>query len=212
MPDASPAKWHLAHTSWFFEEFCCSRAVPAIGPTTRASAICSTRTTTRSDRCMRAPAAACCPGRPWPRCWRTARTSTSHAELLRRGRPSERRADIVTLGLHHEQQHQELLLTDIKHLFCVQSAATRLHGTRRRTWRARPPLAVPALPAGSSRSATPGAGASASTTSSRATAVLAPFAARQPPGHQRGVPGIRARRRLRTAAAVAVGGLGRGAA
>ena len=119
MPDASPAKWHLAHTSWFFEEFVLQQAgaayefhdpdfrflfnsyYNAVGPMhTRASRGVLSRPTVQQVLDYR------------------ARVDERMSELLQNASqlPAELAA-IVTLGLHHEQQHQELIVTDIKHLF-----------------------------------------------------------------------------------------------
>jgi ergothioneine biosynthesis protein EgtB len=119
MPDASPAKWHLAHTTWFFEEFVLQSAAQgyefhdakfrylfnsydnAVGPMhARPSRGLLTRPTVQRVLDYR------------------ARIDERMNALLREedGMPIEL-ARIVTLGLHHEQQHEELLLTDIKHLF-----------------------------------------------------------------------------------------------
>jgi ergothioneine biosynthesis protein EgtB len=112
MPDASPTKWHLAHTSWFFETFVL--AGPPLEPS--------------FDYLFNSYYEAVGPRHP-----RTARGLLSRPsledvkryreriddkmlDLIERGVGGEKRARIV-LGLQHEQQHQELILTDIKHLF-----------------------------------------------------------------------------------------------
>jgi ergothioneine biosynthesis protein EgtB len=120
MPDASPAKWHLAHTTWFFETFVLREADPAYRHfhpqfgylfNSYYNAV----------------------GSFWPRSQRGLLSRPTVAEvfryrshvdeallaLLREGESRlmpEVRARIV-LGLNHEQQHQELLLTDLKHAF-----------------------------------------------------------------------------------------------
>jgi ergothioneine biosynthesis protein EgtB len=119
MPDASPAKWHLAHTSWFFEEFVLSQArtpyrfhdtdfrflfnsyYNAVGPMhTRSSRGMLSRPTVQQVLDYR------------------ARIDERMEAFLRdASRLPDELARIITLGLHHEQQHQELILTDIKHLF-----------------------------------------------------------------------------------------------
>ena len=117
MPDASPAKWHLAHTSWFFEEFVLQNVIEgyeffdddyrflfnsyynAVGPMhTRANRGLLSRPTVQQVLEYR---------------------SHVDARILSRieaGLSAQARR-VLVLGLHHEQQHQELLLTDIKHLF-----------------------------------------------------------------------------------------------
>jgi len=111
MPDASPTKWHLAHTAWFFETFVLE------GPPVAAS----------FDYLFNSYYEAVGPRHP--RAARGLLTRPSLDEVRRyrqqvdervldrieRGVRDDVRARIV-LGLHHEQQHQELLLTDIKHL------------------------------------------------------------------------------------------------
>jgi ergothioneine biosynthesis protein EgtB len=118
MPDASPAKWHLAHTTWFFETFILRDHVPGY--------------TLHDER--------------WPFLFNSyyeaegVRHARPNRGLLTRPTLTEvidyrRRVDdaligampliaeccpdLLALGLNHEQQHQELLITDLKHLmFC----------------------------------------------------------------------------------------------
>jgi ergothioneine biosynthesis protein EgtB len=118
MPDASPAKWHLAHTTWFFEHFVLERCA--------------------SDyRCFDAAfhhlfnSYYYSAGQMFPRPQRgmLSRPSVKHilsyreavdesiGRLLMSAQVDAQLEQLVVLGLNHEQQHQELLLTDIKHLF-----------------------------------------------------------------------------------------------
>jgi ergothioneine biosynthesis protein EgtB len=110
MPDASPAKWHLAHTTWFFETFVLAAPLrpeyaalfnsyyDAVGPQfARERRGLLTRPTVKEVYEYR------------------ARVDEAVAELCGRG-PDAGQRDRLRLGLHHEQQHQELLLTDLKHL------------------------------------------------------------------------------------------------
>ena len=120
MPDASPAKWHLAHTSWFFETFVLAPAVPgyrAFHP--RYAFLFNSYYNSVGARS------------PRPERGLLSRPTVTEVydyrrhvddEMLRLltrplegGRPSA--LPVVELGLNHEQQHQELLLTDIKHAF-----------------------------------------------------------------------------------------------
>ena len=135
MPDASPTKWHLAHTSWFFETFVLAGPRRVDVPVVRLPVQLVLRG--RRARGIRAPRAACCRGRRSTRCGATAGGSTSGCSRCWNAACATRRAPAIVLGLHHEQQHQELILTDIKHLFGGQPAAPayRARPDRRRAAR-----------------------------------------------------------------------------
>jgi len=117
MDDASPPKWHLAHTAWFFETFILKQQVPGyqvfhpqfeylfnsyyngVGqPYPRPARGFLSRPTVAQVRDYR------------------AHVDQQMDALLQVGLNDEVSAQVV-LGLHHEQQHQELMLTDIKYNF-----------------------------------------------------------------------------------------------
>lgn len=115
MDDASPAKWHLAHTSWFFETFVL-RDVPGYRAFDPAYAyLFNSYYEAQGPRHARPRRGMLTrPSLDEIRAYR-AHVDAAMAEVLP-GLGGEARA-LVELGCHHEQQHQELLLTDILHLF-----------------------------------------------------------------------------------------------
>jgi ergothioneine biosynthesis protein EgtB len=111
-PDASPAKWHLAHTSWFFETFVLRDHVPGYPPfDERFAYLFNSYYEGEGER------------HPRPRRGMLSRPSLDEVrayrahvdEALEAALPSLPPAalGLVELGIHHEQQHQELFLTDI---------------------------------------------------------------------------------------------------
>jgi ergothioneine biosynthesis protein EgtB len=116
MPDASPSKWHLAHTTWFFETFVLERFEPQFKPFNP-----------HFRHLFNSYYQGL--GAPYPRAQRGLITQPLLNTVLQYRQQVDERiqallADpttsqalthLVTLGLHHEQQHQELLVTDIKH-------------------------------------------------------------------------------------------------
>ena len=115
MPDASPAKWHLAHTSWFFERFLLEAQVPGYRPfhPDFSYLFNSYYQTVGSMHPRPARGLLTRPGVTEVLAYRQ-HVDRHMGELLARDAAP---AELVTLGLNHEQQHQELLLMDIKHLF-----------------------------------------------------------------------------------------------
>jgi ergothioneine biosynthesis protein EgtB len=149
MPDASPAKWHLAHTTWFFEEFVLQHAVPdykfhdeqfrylfnsyynTVGPMhSRPHRGLLSRPTVEQVLTYRARV-----------------EERMHALLLRHDLSAEI-LNVITLGLHHEQQHQELLLTDLKHLFSCNPLLPAYVRAPARPLRASPALSFEAFDGG----------------------------------------------------------------
>ena len=125
MPGASPAKWHLGHTSWFFERFVLTReGVPRRDGTgysplhpeyQEVFGVSAAAAGGRQRRRVRGLLS-----RPTVAEVFDYRRQVDDgvAELLEGELPDEIQ-EIVLLGLHHEQQHQERLLIDLKHLFSL---------------------------------------------------------------------------------------------
>jgi ergothioneine biosynthesis protein EgtB len=113
MPDASPVKWHLAHASWFFETVILARR-PGTKPFDP-----------RLAYLFNSYYEALGPRHPRPRRGLLSRPSLDEVHAYRahvdaamaEACEDESLHALITLGLHHEQQHQELILTDIKHAF-----------------------------------------------------------------------------------------------
>jgi ergothioneine biosynthesis protein EgtB len=132
MPDASPVKWHLAHTSWFFETFILERFEPGFRP-------CHPVFRMLFNSYYNGV------GDKYPRPQRGLLTRPSLAEVLDYRRDVDRRiglllagrqqagreaelASLLQLGLQHEQQHQELMQTDLKHLLSHNPLAPAAYG------------------------------------------------------------------------------------
>jgi ergothioneine biosynthesis protein EgtB len=116
MPDASPVKWHLAHVTWFFETFILEKYEAHFTPFNAAfRALFNSYYNAVGDKHPRAQRGLLTrPGLAEVLQWRSnvddrmqALLNTNHSTELRQ---------LTELGLHHEQQHQELLLTDVKHM------------------------------------------------------------------------------------------------
>lgn len=129
MPDASPVKWHLAHTTWFFETFILEQREAQFAPFHSAFRVLFNSYYNGV-------------GAKHPRAQRGLLTRPSLDEVLAYRRNVDARmrrlleaerddtalAALVTLGLQHEQQHQELLLTDVKHLLAQNPIAPAYDG------------------------------------------------------------------------------------
>ncbi|MBT9502929.1 MAG: ergothioneine biosynthesis protein EgtB [Burkholderiaceae bacterium] len=118
MPDTSPVKWHLAHTSWFFETVVLRPHLPGYEVFDPAFA-----------QLFNSYYVSLGPRHPRPQRGLLTRPSLQQvldyrahvdaaiARLMHQGGGDA--LPLLELGLHHEQQHQELLLTDVKHLFSL---------------------------------------------------------------------------------------------
>ena len=119
MPDVSPTKWHLAHTSWFFETFVLGPHLAGYRPLDPVYAfLFNSYYVQAGERHCRAQRGYI--SRPTLREVFAYRAHVDRAmgELLSDDFGEDVRS-LVSLGLNHEQQHQELMLTDIKHVFSV---------------------------------------------------------------------------------------------
>jgi ergothioneine biosynthesis protein EgtB len=117
MPEASPVKWHLAHTTWFFETFILEPAVPDYQPYSPQFRVL-----------FNSYYVAVGPRHPRPERGMLSRPSLDDVRAYRRhvdmhmGRLLSRAGQdrkwlaLIELGINHEQQHQELIVTDVKHL------------------------------------------------------------------------------------------------
>jgi ergothioneine biosynthesis protein EgtB len=114
MPDASPAKWHLAHTTWFFETFVLSKYADqfrSYHPVFRN--LFNSYYNTIGDRPLRNLRHVLSrPSLEEVHAYRGF-VDDSMAQLLTREIPNDA-LELITLGMNHEQQHQELIVTDVK--------------------------------------------------------------------------------------------------
>jgi len=122
MSDASPPKWHLAHTTWFFETFILAPASPDYEPFHESFGYLFNSYYNSIGG-----------AHPRPERGLLSRPTVSEVaryrrhvdalilDLLGRDVLSQQQLAAVEVGLNHEQQHQELLLTDLKHAFAQNS-------------------------------------------------------------------------------------------
>jgi ergothioneine biosynthesis protein EgtB len=117
--DASPAKWHLAHTTWFFEELVLKSSLPGYRVFDE-----------RFGFCFNSYYESLGPRQPRPQRGLLTRPSAEEVRSYRAyidenlvtllARPVPQQAlDVIETGINHEQQHQELMLTDILALFAA---------------------------------------------------------------------------------------------
>ncbi|HEY4273831.1 MAG TPA: ergothioneine biosynthesis protein EgtB [Candidatus Udaeobacter sp.] len=120
MPDVSPTKWHLAHTTWFFETFILKKFVPGYRVEIPEYAYLFNSYYNAAGDMHRRDLRGLI-SRPTVGEARRYRASIdSHVDDLLSNADEQLLDDIeplLLLGGHHEQQHQELLITDIKHVF-----------------------------------------------------------------------------------------------
>ena len=118
IPEVSPTKWHLAHVTWFFERFCLLEHVPGYAPLDERYDYLFNSYYYTVGEMYRRPQRGLL-SRPTVaeiRDYRGHVDDEMQRMIAARG-DEPALAFLVELGLHHEQQHQELLLTDIKHVF-----------------------------------------------------------------------------------------------
>src|SRR5208337_1028552 len=118
VPEVSPTKWHLAHTSWFFETFVLKEALSDYAPINPQYAYLFNSYYNAAGKMHCRPKRGLI-SRP------TLRETLEYRRrvdgimdaVFEKRAILEKFAPVIRLGLHHEQQHQELILTDIKHVF-----------------------------------------------------------------------------------------------
>ncbi len=117
MPEASPVKWHLGHTAWFFDKFVLEASLPTYQPFAAGFDYLFNSyyesIGPRIDRDKRGTAS-----RPTVAEIADYRRHVDAGVLALLCRGDDVDPDLafrLTLGMHHEQQHQELILTDVKH-------------------------------------------------------------------------------------------------
>ena len=116
MPDASPAKWHLAHVTWFFETFVLRDHLPAyVAHDPRFAFLFNSYYEAEGERIPRARRGLLT--RPRLDEVLAYRAHVDAAVIAALDTLPDAARTLVELGLHHEQQHQELLITDVLNLF-----------------------------------------------------------------------------------------------
>jgi len=137
MPDASPAKWHMAHTTWFFETFVLRDHVPGYQlHDPRFPFLFNSYYEAEGKRHARHRRGMIT--RPTLDEVRAYRAHVDAALLAAMPDLPEAALELVALGCHHEEQHQELFVTDILHLFSENPLEPALYAPQPKT-----PVAMP---------------------------------------------------------------------
>lgn len=119
MPDVSPTKWHLGHTTWFFETFVLAPERPPHAPFHPAYAVLFNSYYNAVGEQFPRPKRGLL-SRPTVDEVRAYREHVdAQMEALFDAGVSAELAAVIEVGLNHEEQHQELLLTDIAHVFSL---------------------------------------------------------------------------------------------
>lgn len=113
MPDASPVKWHLGHSAWFFDKFVLQRHGVQVQPDPQYDFIFNSYYNGLGPQYPR-PQRGLLSRPDLQEMWHYRR-AVDDALLQLLPALSEQELALVELGIHHEQQHQELIVTDIKH-------------------------------------------------------------------------------------------------
>lgn len=117
MEDASPTRWHLAHTTWFFETFILSEWSNYRPFDQRFSYLFNSYYNSLGEQFPRPKRGVLSrPGLDEIKEYR-AYVDQNLNDFLKNGDCKAELIPVIEIGLHHEQQHQELMLTDIKHAF-----------------------------------------------------------------------------------------------
>ncbi|MGE7204776.1 ergothioneine biosynthesis protein EgtB [Sphingomonas sp. NPDC019816] len=137
MPDASPAKWHMAHTTWFFETFVLRDHVPDYHlHDPRFPFLFNSYYEAEGKRHARHRRGMIT--RPTLDEVRAYRAHVDEALVAALPDLPEAARELVALGCHHEEQHQELFVTDILHLFSENPLEPALYAAQPKT-----PVAMP---------------------------------------------------------------------
>ena len=117
MPDVSPTKWHLAHVTWFFERFVLKEHVPGYVCANEEYDFLFNSYYYTAGQMHARPRRGLLSRPTFDEVVRyRAQVDEAMLKLIEQRDDSGELEFLVTLGLNHEQQHQELLLTDIKHV------------------------------------------------------------------------------------------------
>lgn len=115
MPDASPIRWHLAHTTWFFETFLLKSHAGYRKFDASFDYLFNSYYNTVGKQFPRSSRGLISrPGMQETLAYRK-HVDAAMLDMLESSELSNEQLNVLEIGLHHEQQHQELMLTDIKH-------------------------------------------------------------------------------------------------
>ena len=124
MADVSPAKWHLAHTSWFWETFLLTPYQPGFAPYHPRYAFLFNSYYNTVGRMHYRPHRGLLSRPTVAEVYAYRRSVDEKMAALLADPPGDAKfLSVFRLGLNHEQQHQELMLTDIKHVFSINPLA-----------------------------------------------------------------------------------------